>query len=62
MFTQGSLATGSKGTPVTLIPKTYPKKPEVPEFYQTKEFEIELKGFLENYLCGVCRDKKRRER
>ena len=31
------------------------------KYYQTKEFEIELKGFLENYLCGVCRDKKRRE-
>ena len=30
------------------------------KYYQTKEFEIELEEFLKNYLCGICRDKKRR--
>jgi len=29
------------------------------KYYQTKEFEIEFKDFLKNYLCGKCRDKKR---
>jgi hypothetical protein len=29
--------------------------------YQTKEFKIELEEFLKNYLCGICRDKKRRK-
>lgn len=29
------------------------------KFSKTKEFEIELKKFLKNYLCGICRDKKR---
>ena len=29
-------------------------------FYQTDEFQEELKKFKENYLCGICRDKKRR--
>ncbi len=28
-------------------------------YYKTKEFEIEIKDFMENYLCGICRDKKR---
>ena len=28
-------------------------------FYQTKEFKLELERFKENYLCGICRDKKR---
>ena len=30
-------------------------------YYQTPEFQVELKNFKRNYLCGVCRDKKRRE-
>ena len=29
------------------------------KYYQTKEFKIELEDFLKNYLCGICRDKKR---
>ena len=29
-------------------------------FYQTDEFQEELKKFKKNYLCGICRDKKRR--
>ena len=28
-------------------------------YYQTKEFEIEMKHFMKNYLCGICRDKKK---
>ena len=28
-------------------------------YFQTQEFKIELDSFLRNYLCGVCRDKKR---
>ena len=31
------------------------------KFYQTKEFKIELEDFKKNYLCGLCRDKKRIE-
>lgn len=27
--------------------------------YGTKLFEKELELFQENYLCGICRDKKR---
>jgi len=30
------------------------------EYYESNEFEIEFKEFLKNYLCGICRDKKRR--
>ena len=30
------------------------------KFYHAKEFQEELKKFKENYLCGICRDKKRR--
>ena len=30
------------------------------KFYQAIEFEQELKKFKKNYLCGICRDKKRR--
>jgi len=26
---------------------------------QTKAFKIELEDFKKNYLCGICRDKKR---
>ena len=29
------------------------------KYSKTKEFEITLKNFKENYLCGICRDKKR---
>ena len=29
------------------------------KFYQTKEFKLELERFKENYLCGICRYKKR---
>ena len=29
------------------------------KFYNSKEFESEIKKFKKNYLCGVCRDKKR---
>ncbi|MGY5151602.1 MAG: hypothetical protein ACW9XA_04980 [Candidatus Nitrosopumilus sp. bin_6a] len=28
-------------------------------FSKTEEFKIELKEFMKNYLCGICRDKKR---
>ena len=28
-------------------------------YSQTEEFKIELKEFLRNYLCGICRDKNR---
>ena len=28
-------------------------------YFQTPEFKIELDSFLKNYLCGICRDKKR---
>jgi len=31
------------------------------KYYQTKEFKIELEEFLKNYLCGICRDKKRQK-
>ena len=30
-------------------------------YYQTQEFQEELENFKKNYLCGVCRDKKRRD-
>ncbi|AJM92450.1 MULTISPECIES: hypothetical protein [Nitrosopumilus] len=30
-------------------------------YYQTQEFHAELEDFKKNYLCGVCRDKKRRD-
>lgn len=29
-------------------------------YYKTQEFELELENFKKNYLCGICRDKKRR--
>ena len=32
------------------------------KYYQTREFKIELEQFKKNYLCGVCRDKKRLEK
>ncbi len=31
------------------------------KYYQSKEFEKELKELKKNYLCGICRDKKRLE-
>ncbi len=30
-------------------------------YYQTKPFKTELENFKKSYLCGICRDKKRRE-
>lgn len=30
-------------------------------YYQTQEFQVELENFKKNYLCGICRDKKRRD-
>ena len=32
------------------------------KYYQTNEFKMELENFLQNYLCGICRDKKRIEK
>ena len=29
------------------------------KFYHTKEFQEELEKFKKNYLCGICRDRKR---
>ena len=29
------------------------------KFYNSKEFQKEIKNFKEKYLCGICRDKKR---
>ncbi len=29
------------------------------KFYNSKEFQDEVKKFKRNYLCGICRDKKR---
>jgi hypothetical protein len=29
------------------------------KYYGTESFEKELELFQENYLCGICRDKKR---
>jgi hypothetical protein len=29
------------------------------EYSNTDDFKKELKEFNENYLCGICRDKKR---
>ena len=31
-------------------------------YSQTKAFKIELENFKKNYLCGICRDKKRLEK
>lgn len=31
-------------------------------YFQTNDFKIELEEFRQNYLCGVCRDKKRVEK
>lgn len=28
-------------------------------YFQTDDFKIELEEFKQNYLCGICRDKKR---
>ncbi len=30
--------------------------------YQSKAFSHDLEEFLKNYLCGICRDKKRQNR
>jgi len=32
------------------------------KYYQTKEFKIELEGFMKTYLCGICRDERRSKR
>lgn len=29
------------------------------KYSQTKEFRIELENFKKDYLCGICRDKRR---
>jgi hypothetical protein len=29
-------------------------------YYQTESFKKELENFKKTYLCGICRDKKRR--
>ncbi len=29
------------------------------KFSKTDEFKKEIKNFKKNYLCGICRDKKR---
>ena len=29
------------------------------KFYGTEPFKIELENFKKDYLCGICRDKKR---
>lgn len=29
-------------------------------YFKTDEFKLELKNFKKNYLCGRCRDKKRK--
>jgi hypothetical protein len=29
------------------------------EYSKTNDFKKELKEFTKNYLCGICRDKKR---
>jgi len=29
------------------------------KFYGTESFKKELENFKKNYLCGICRDKKR---
>lgn len=32
------------------------------KFHKTDEFKIKLEEFMENYLCGICRDKRRVEK
>lgn len=29
------------------------------KYSQTKAFRVELENFKKNYLCGICRDRKR---
>ncbi|NND86838.1 MAG: hypothetical protein HKM23_05900 [Nitrosopumilus sp.] len=29
------------------------------KFYQSKSFDKQILDFKKNYLCGICRDKKR---
>ena len=29
------------------------------KYSQTKEFKVELENYKEDYLCGICRDRKR---
>jgi len=32
------------------------------KYSQTKSFKVELEQFKKNYLCGICRDKRRCEK
>ncbi len=32
------------------------------KFYETKEFKKELEDFKKEYLCGICRDRKRTQK
>ena len=32
------------------------------KFHKTDEFKIKLEEFMQNYLCGICRDKRRVEK
>ena len=32
------------------------------QYSKTKGFKTEFEEFLKNYLCGICRDKKRLEK
>jgi hypothetical protein len=29
------------------------------KYSQTKEFKVELENYKKDYLCGICRDKRR---
>jgi len=29
------------------------------KYFQSSEFKNDVKKFLKNYLCGICRDRKR---
>ncbi len=40
--------------------KTVPGRVVAAEkYYGTKAFRVELENFKKNYLCGICRDKRR---
>ena len=47
----------------TNLGKKVPGRIKAGEKYsQTKAFKIELENVKKNYLCGICRDKKRVEK